>query len=293
MKRFLYYNQDAVNSLLAQIEQGLLVSEQSGEEEGTTHSETLGIKADLSGDLSAKLFGIGAALKGEIHADDIDTNAATTLIRSVHEKVLHDYAFEKVYEYVMENNLVNNTDPKIGDIVLVTDTPTFLDFTYFELLFSDDGAVKYINEQNKKQINEKIDEIKKEVPKGTKIPVPIQMQIDAAKTEVANAEPQRKELQRTIKVLRNTVPYNRFLMTENMLIPMDDEYFRDNPDIVAFKYGGKMSILGYVTNILIREETPSSNNNFASYYDSVNKVMLELFNDQDTVYIIHPVALFY
>jgi len=28
-------------------------------------------------------------------------------------------------------------------------------------------------------------------------------------------------------------------------------------------------------------------------YDSANKVMLELFNEQDTVYIIHPVVLFY
>ena len=101
MKRFLYYNQDSVNSFLAQIEQGLLVKDSSGEEDTETFSETTSIQSDLSGDLSAKVLGVGAALKGTLHGDDAGTEVTSNLIKSVQEKVLHDYAFERVYNHVI------------------------------------------------------------------------------------------------------------------------------------------------------------------------------------------------
>lgn len=293
MKRFLYYNQDSVNSLLAQIERGLLIKGDAGEERTSTQSATTSIQRDVTGDLSAKVLGIGAALKGNIHADDSDTEVATTLIRNVQEKVLHDYAFERVYNHVIENGLVNNENPQIGDIILVTEVPTFLDFNYFQSLFADNGAVKMINEQNKRELNKSIEEIKAEIPKGTQMPVHIKVRIDNLRDTVNNAEPERKELLKTFEAIRNTLPYNRFVMTTNMLIPLDDEHFRDNPNIVAFKYGGNMSILGYVTNIVSSEETPERNNDFAPLYDTINQVMLKMFKEQSKIYIVHPVALFY
>ena len=86
MKRFLYYNQDSVNSFLAQIENGLLVKENNTSEKADSLSTTNGIKCDVAGDLSAKVLGIGAAIKGNIHVDNSNTDAATTLIRNVQEK---------------------------------------------------------------------------------------------------------------------------------------------------------------------------------------------------------------
>lgn len=293
MKRFLYYNQDSVNSFLAQIENGLLVSENSTAEKTESISNTIELKSDVTGDLSAKVLGIGAALKGNLHADDSDTEVATTLIRNVQEKALHDYAFEKIYNHVVQENLVNNDNPQIGDLVLITETPTFLDFNYFQLLFSENGAVKFSNDLSKKELNAKLDELKAKVPKGTQMPVLIKTQIDEIKAKVNNAEPERKELLKTIEVFRNTLPYDRFVMTSNMLIPLDDENFRDNPNIIAFKYGGEMSIMGYVTNVISNEEKQTPNNNFAPLYDTINKVMLSIFNNQDKVYIVHPIALFY
>ncbi len=293
MKRFLYYNQDSINSFLAQIENGLLVSENNTAEKTDSLSNTTGIKSDVTGDLSAKVLGIGAALKGNLHADDSDTEVATTLIRNVQEKALHDYAFEKIYDYVINENMVNNDNPKIGDIVLVTETPTFLDFNYFQLLFSENGAVKFSNDQSKKKLDAKLAELKASVPKGTQIPVLIKNQIEEIKAKANNAEPERKDLLKIIEVFRNTLPYDRFVMTSNMLIPLDDENFRDNPNIIAFKYGGEMSIMGYVTNVISNEEKQTPNNNFAPLYDTINKVMLSIFNNQDKVYIVHPIALFY
>lgn len=293
MKRFLYYNQDSVNSFLAQIEQGLLVKASAGQEEADSYSDTTGIRTNLTGDLSAKVFGIGTALKGDICGEDTGTEVTTDLIRNVQEKVMHDYAFDRVYNHVISNALVNNNNPAIGDIVLVNEVPTFLDFNYFQALFAENGAVKMSNDQNKRNLESQIHKIKAVVPKGNPLPPEVKQQIEEVRAAVNNAEPERKETLKTIEVVRNTLPYNRFLMTENMLMPLDDENFRDNPDIVAFKYGGKMSILGYVTNIVTAGNTPLRNNSFASMYDTVNQIMLSLFENQDKIYIVHPVALFY
>ena len=54
-----------------------------------------------------------------------------------------------------------------------------------------------------------------------------------------------------------------------------------------------MSIMGYVTNVISNEEKRTPNNNFAPLYDTVNKVMLNIFNNQDKIYIVHPIVLFY
>lgn len=293
MKRFLYYNQDSVNSFLAQIEQGLLVKDSSGEEDTETFSETTSIHSDLSGDLSAKVLGIGAVLKGTLHGDDAETEVTSNLIKNVQEKVLHDFAFEIVYNHVIDNGLINTSNPQIGDIVLITEIPTFLDFNYFQGLFAEKGAVKLANDQNKQNLTEQIDQLRASVPKGNKMPDTIKRQIAEAKNALAKAENERKEFVELIEAIKNTLPYNRFVMTNNMLVPLDDEYFRDNPNIIAFKYGGKISIFGYVTNIISEEGMPVRNNDFAPIYDTVNKIMINMFNGQDKIYVVHPVALFY
>ncbi|MEQ2457426.1 DUF6414 family protein [Flavonifractor hominis] len=293
MKRFLYYNQDSVNSLLAQIEQGLLIKKDSGKEETTSLSSTAEMRSDITGDLSAKVLGIGASVQGDIQASDADTEITTKMIRNIQEKALHDYAFEKVYEYIIGNDMIKNEDPKIGDYILINEVPTFLDFNYFQALFAENGAVKLANDQSKKQIDDLLTELRQSVPKGTQIPAPIKAQIKELENKIKSAEPERKEMAKTIEAIRNTLPYNRFVMTDNMLIPLDDENFRDDPNIVAFKYGGCISALGYVTNIVIESESVTPDNDFAPLYDAINKIMLSMFHNKKKIYIVHPIALYY
>lgn len=288
MKRFLYYNQDSVNSFLAQMEQGLLVKKSDGEETSDTASTSTGTRADVTGDLSAKVFGIGAALKGDIQGEETVSEAATSLIQQVHEKVLHDYAFEIVYEYIIGNHLANSTNPQIGDIVLIEEKPVFMDFNYMQGLFAENGASKLVNEQNKK----KYDELKASI-KGKDIPMPLKLEMDKLKNAVANAETERKEMAKTIEVIRNTLPFKRFVMASNMLIPLDDESLRDDPETVAFKYGGNMTIVGYVTNIISAEKPVQEGNKLINLYSSINQIMLKLYEDQEKIYVVHPVAIFY
>lgn len=103
MRRFLYYDEDSINSFLAQIEKGLLTKKGKEKEITDTVSSQLDTTADITGDLSAKVIGIGASLKGDIQTTDSDTEATSKLVKNVQEKVLHDYAFDKVFEYMTIN----------------------------------------------------------------------------------------------------------------------------------------------------------------------------------------------
>ena len=293
MRQFLYYNQDSINSFLAQIEQGLLLRNESGKTQEKAISKTQESQSNITGDLSAKVLGIGAALQGDIKDTDSDTEVATQMVRSIQEKALHDYAFDKIHEHLIANGIINNENPNIGDVVLIKEMPTFLDFNYFQALFADNGAVKFANEQAKKQVDEQLIILRQSIPKGQSMPEVIKVQIKEIESKVKSAEPERKEMAKTIEAIRNTLPYNRFIMTENLLIPLTDKYLRDDPDIIAFKYGGSMSIFGYVTNIIDGKEQRIPLNDFSPLYDTVNKVMLSLFKGKEKVFIIHPIALYY
>ena len=293
MKRFLYYNEDSVNSFLAQIERGLLIKNENETEHSDETADTSGFQANLSGDVSAKIVGVGASINGNVTGTDSTTDVTKDLLKNVQEKVLHDYAFDLILNYSDTNKLIKNDDPQIGDIVLINDVLTFLDFKYFQALFSETGPVKFTNDQNKKNLEQEITKIKDAIPKGTAMPVLIKQQIETLKSTVNQAEPERKEMAKTIEIIRNTLPYDRVVLTTNMLVPLDNENFRDNPDIVAFKYGGNISIFGYVTNIITADEEPNKNNDFAAVYDSVNQVMISMFKEQNRIYVVHPVALYY
>lgn len=293
MRQFLYYNQDTINSFLAQIEQGLLLKTESEKAQEKSISKTQESQSNIAGDLSAKVLGIGAALKGDIKDSDTDTEVATQMVRNIQEKALHDYAFDRILAHLTSNDIINNENPSIGDVVLIKETPTFLDFNYFQALFADNGAIKLANEQTKKDIDEQLAALRQSLPKGQSMPEVIKAQIKEIESKAKNAEPERKEMSKTIEAIRNTLPYNRFIMTDNLLVPLTDKYLRDDPDIIAFKYGGSISVFGYVTNIIDSKEEKKHLNDFAPLYDTVNKIMLSLFKEKEKIFIVHPIALYY
>ena len=293
MRYFLYYNQDSIDSILAQIEQGLLLKHESSTGHDNSTSNTQEIIANITGDLTAKVLGIGASLQGDLKGSNSDTETATRMVRSVQEKALHDYAFDKIYEYLTSNSLIKDSDFSIGDIVLLKEESTYLDFNYFQSLFADNGAVKLVNEQNKKALNEQLSTLQKSIPKGKTMPELVKIQIKEIENQVKNAEPERKEMGKTIEAIRSTLPYDRFVTTGTFLVPITDKYLRDDPSIVAFKYGGIMSIFGYITNIIDSTEEKTHLNDFAPLYDSVNKIMLTMFKNKERIYILHPIAMYY
>ena len=105
---------------------------------------------------------------------------------------------------------------------------------------------------------------------------------------------ERKNLVDKIDVAKNTLPYTRFIMTKDCLIVLNDSNFRDDPKNVAFKYGGKIEIIGYVTNIISENNELIENDNaFSEMYKFVNQVLLKLYINKEKIYVIHPLAMYY
>lgn len=302
MRRFLYYDEDSVNSFLAQIERGLITQNRNEGEESETSSTNKCLSDSLTGDISAKVVGVGASINGNIELAHSETEVASNLVKEVQERILHDYAFDKMYDYFARNNLIVDTPNNIGDIVLINEMPTFLDFEFFQKLFSDEGVVKYAGEQNKAKMLETITLLKTAVSNSNRLPPDQKAKVPEWKSQIKQLEAQvkdidvsRKDTEKMITVFRNTIPYNRSLMTENYLVPCNDKKFRDDPNIVAFKYGGNISILGYITNVISSntKDGVTSNNVFSGFYSTLNQTMLSLFNNKDCIFILHPIALFY
>lgn len=195
MRRFLYYNEDTINSLLAQIESGLILKETNENSVSQSDSASEGKKETIMGDLAAKVIGIGTEVKGEKDNNNSVGEVTTRLLKNVQEKMLHDYAFDIVFDFMSAQGLVCECPEKIGDMVLVKETPTFLDFGYFRDLFADDGAVKFCNEQTAEDIRKQIIQFKNALPKGKGLDDEKKAQVKEFKVQIAEFEKQVDDLE--------------------------------------------------------------------------------------------------
>lgn len=82
---------------------------------------------------------------------------------------------------------------------------------------------------------------------------------------------------------------------DGYLIPLDDQYFRIDPKNLGFKYGGEITCVGMITNIIGVDADPCDNNNiFATLQFSVNEVLRTILpTNEKNLCVIHPIAVFY
>lgn len=81
---------------------------------------------------------------------------------------------------------------------------------------------------------------------------------------------------------------------DGYLIPLDDQYFRIDPKNLGFKYGGEITCVGMITNIIGVDADPCDNNNiFATLQFSVNEVLRTILpTNEKNLCVIHPIAVF-
>lgn len=235
MRRFIYYDKDGIESYLAQITAGISISSSNEITTGQEKSKTSENKRNINSDIGAKLVGIGAEIQEDVTTGETDNQIVTQLVKSLEEKVMSDYAFDKVYDYFLKENIIKIDNFKIGDVISLNENVTFFDFDYFEKLFSEKGAYTFSIKQQKNEIKS----FKDSLTNQQKQDMQVKLKLKELEEKIKNAEEERKNLVETIDVAKNTLPYTRFIMTKECLIVLNDNNFRDNPKNVAFKYGGK------------------------------------------------------
>ena len=73
-----------------------------------------------------------------------------------------------------------------------------------------------------------------------------------------------------LHMLTSIIPYKRMLCIQDFLVVIYDTYLRDSVEMLAFKYGGKIKVVGYVTNLIRNEVTDNTISVFAGISNSIN-----------------------
>lgn len=91
------------------------------------------------------------------------------------------------------------------------------------------------------------------------------------------------------------IPYSRMLVSpDGYLIPLEDKYFRDNPQTMGFKHGGYVTCVGYVTNVIGESAAPLSDNIFSQLQGMVNQSLVSLLPTKEKdLFVVHPIAIYY
>lgn len=297
MKQFLYLDSDIVNSIIAQNEKGLIQS--LSREQESTHTETNSTQGDVSVD--GKIG--GSLLKfAKAEADlssRIGFGESSSLLSASHElvsKTLHDASFDIAYKYIKSLNYdnCNCQSNYYGEYIEINRVFDFIDLDYLEKLFSKDGFIEYLKKIDKEKI-EAIAETEKSTMTREQLRTKGSLIKSIIKQNVAKNSKQYDDIHDIIVAFRQVVPYSKMLVSnDGYLIPLEDKYFRINPTDLGFKYGGKITCVGMITNIIGEKANHHDDRNiFAALQFAVNEALRAILpTSENKLYIIHPIAIF-
>lgn len=288
MKRFLYLNNDTLSSYMSQIEDGLIknkieIIKKDIENEKVTKGA---IQAAASIDLKILSKGAEANIDSTLETDrknkDLDSHSNSV------EKITFDETIDRLEQYLNNNHYLEKNDD-IGCFIKIEEKIHIVDLEYYKHIFSNENVLNFIkNSTISERYNNRVSEIektgngKKAVYDSDKLFKEIKKDVNKEYIEVSN----------NIDAILNIIPYSKFGIMGDYLISLDEEYFRDKTKVVAFKYGGKMTCLGYLTNIISNEAIPDVSNIFSSFPSIINSIMLTFFHKKE-IKIIHPIAIYY
>ncbi|HPE94894.1 MAG TPA: hypothetical protein PLT66_02345 [Bacillota bacterium] len=298
MKQFLYLDYDVVNSIIAQSEQGIITEYSEEAEKGSTETTEKGGTANIEANAGGSLLKLAKAeatlsLQGTINSENSSHSTSKEMIA----KTLHDAAFDVAYKYIKPNDCEMRTDGNddYGNYVKVKRVFDFVDLDYLEILFSKNGLIDFLKKTEKEKIENAASESTESMNRdqlrksGNIIKAKI-------KELITTSNKQYDDIAEIIKVFRQLIPYSKMMISsDGYLIPLDDKYFRINPSNLGFKYGGEISCVGIITNIIGADTNPDDNQNiFATLQFTINEALRTILpTKEDNLCVIHPIAVFY
>ncbi len=294
MRRFIYLDTDTLNSYIAQIYDGLVKTQETGIQSNQAIDNQAEHLSNLGADTDLKLFGKGIEGKMDFTYRHLKNTSNTELISDVQTKLLHDNAFDQLMTYLTQNNLLSNHN--IGDFIEINDNFYIMDLDYYKKIFGDKKFLDLLKKSDHDKIhsflkkqqdieliqnNANSNEIKKKYA-------------TLAKSKCLDADKSYDNIKDIIDILCTLVPYRRTLCISDNMVVLNDLYMRDNIDMTSFKFGGKIKVLGYITNKIEADTYEDSNvSPLAQVGISLNQCMLSILGQQSSLNIVHPIAIYY
>lgn len=297
MKQFIYLDVERVKSLVAQINNGLEESYQKLIEQGQMNENTE--SATVSGEIKGgfKIPGIvelGSNVLGT--KEDIEKVTDNEVVQEIHNIQIHDSVFDALIGYLSNNKKFISDSEKIitGSFVRGKGALQIIDFEYLEGLFRENSFISYLKRTQEEEIRTTLKEEQESLTREQrrKNVSEIRKVIEQA---IKENNKQYDEIEQIIKAIKYIIPYKRMALSNaGFLIPLDDQCFRDTPDIFGLKYGGEFHYVGYVTNIIVSgDEDSNIENIFGTLQSMINQVLFSVLpTNADKLFVLHPLSLY-
>lgn len=298
MKQFLYLDTDIVNSIIAQSEKGLVQGITQEHDDNKTKSKHVGGGAEGTGATEGSLFKLAKveaslSIEGELWKNYSSSKTSRELI----SKVLHDAAFDIACTYISPKKIAFGTDndDDYGNYIELTRIFDFVDMEYLENLFSKNGLADFLKKTSKEKIETEVSKATDGMNREQLRTAGKMIKSDLKKL-VADSDKQYDDVHDIVVAFRQLMPYTRMLISsDGYLIPMEDKYFRIDPKNLGFKYGGEITCVGMITNIIGADTNPDDPKNlFATLQFKVNEILRTILpTEAENLCVIHPIAVFY
>ncbi len=291
MRRFIYLDTETLNSYIAQIYDGLIKTHEENTQQIDESSEESSHSISPNAAIDFTLLGKGMEGKIEYIFKSLKANKDSTLINKVETKMLHDNAFDLLINHI--NKHEDLKDGNIGKFIELFNSFYILDSLYYKELFNDANFINFLIDSSMENIIKEIENEKSKLTTGTPNKKQIIKEID--NKLAAFRKEQESEYSNALKlidIITKIIPYQRVLCINDCIVTLSDEFIRDNIQMSSFKYGGKIKVFGYITNI-IHKNTDQNLPIFAEIINKINSAILPEIVNKDEVKIIHPIAIYY
>lgn len=296
MRRFIYLDTDTLNSYIAQIYDGLVQTQETETQSSQTSDKQSERTSDIGADTDLKVFGKGIEGKIDFTYRHLKDTSNTELISDVQTKLLHDNAFDQLMNYLNQNNLLSNHN--IGDFIEINDEFYIMDLDYYKKIFGDKKFLDFLKKSQRDKIQAllKIQQDIELSQEGANFNEIKKNYTNLSKSKCAESDKSYDDIKDIIDMLYTLVPYRRTLCIADNMVVLNDKYMRDNINMTSFKFGGKIKVLGYITNrIETATDTDESSgvSPLAQVGIGLNQIMLSFFGQQTSLNIVHPIAIYY
>ena len=296
MRRFIYLDTDTLNSYIAQIYDGLVQTQETETQSSQTSDKQSERTSNIGADTDLKVFGKGIEGKIDFTYRHLKDTSNTELISDVQTKLLHDNAFDQLMNYLNQNNLLSNHN--IGDFIEINDEFYIMDLDYYKKIFGDKKFLDFLKKSQRGKIQAllKIQQDIELSQEGANFNEIKKNYTNLSKSKCAESDKSYDDIKDIIDMLYTLVPYRRTLCIADNMVVLNDKYMRDNINMTSFKFGGKIKVLGYITNrIETATDTDESSgvSPLAQVEIGLNQIMLSFFGQRSSLNIVHPIAIYY
>lgn len=300
MKHFVYLDTDLINSYLAQLNNGLVKSRQ--EENTASITEEKGIEDMPFTGKSILGLNIPGLFKYEHGIDDeyikeVSTISQTNAGKEILSKIIHDNSYDDLIDHLKQTVQIEHYEPntqiEIGTYLSIRGNMKMVDLSVFLSLFGDDfkkvysmflsGAFEESIDTFNRQMKRSSDFIKNQKEKKDKIKKDLTM---------------FDNITSTIAYISKLLPSDKYLTYENILIPLDKKYLREDYNSLRYKYSKESTIVGHITGEVndIVNYTLNEDSGLSPMLQSLDELLLaafEILGIGNDFKIMHPISWYY